>query len=210
MNETRSNTNKKCLFGLSVLAVALIVGTVIQMNAPVVAQSTGGFNGASFEIVPDAATLSSLPAPGSTFLLTGKAFDLKSVNQATCSLSASDQLGIWRAWGQVAQDGRVLINHSLQLDALGGSIELQGTSGVTVALSPASPAVFGSNGAPFTGPTETISVVGGAGTFRSAKGEAHIRPYCQSQADTLQPFRYDRPFRFTIVEAPRRGSRQPE
>lgn len=207
MNKTRSSLTRKRFISVSVLTVTLLIVSVMQMNAPVgTAQSTGGFNGALFDIVPDASPLSTLPAPGSTFLLTGKVFEFRSVNPATCALSAGDQIGVWRAWGQVTADGRVLINQSLQLDALNGSIELQGTSGVTLALSPAAPAVLGTNGPPFTGPSETVAVTGGTGTYRSMIGEAHIRPYCQSQEETLRPFRYDRPFCFGVVEANRRGN----
>jgi len=177
MNLTRLSATRKRLLGVSMLIITLLAGAVIQMNAPTgTAQSTGGFDGALYDIVPDAETLSSLPPPGSTFLLTGRVFNFRSVNQATCALSESDQLGVWRAWGQVADDGRILINHSLQLDAFNGSIELQGTSGVTLALSPAAPAIPGTNGPPFTGPSEVMSVTGGSGTFRSVSGEANIRP----------------------------------
>jgi hypothetical protein len=97
------------------------------------------------------------------------------------------------------------MQHSLTLSKLNGSIEVQGTTGATIANSPATPAVPGTAGAPFTGPSEAMSITGGAGTFRALNGEANIRPYCQSQAETTRPFRYDRAFCFGVIEAKRRG-----
>src|SRR5258706_15975888 len=81
-----------------------------------------------FDVVPDAATLSTLPSTGSTFYLQGKVYQFRTVNVATCAFNTASPrvLGTWRAWGEVADDGRLVTNHSLLLDTMGGTIELQG------------------------------------------------------------------------------------
>jgi hypothetical protein len=155
-----------------------------------------------FDIVPDSATLSTLPATGNTFYLQGKIYPFRTVNQATCAFNTASprQIGIWRAWGQVADDGRLVINQSLVLDAMGGTIEVQGTTGVLLANGQASLATADPNG-PTTGPSEVLAVTGGVGTYRGLNGEAQVRSYC---SDPTRPFRYDRAFCLGIVEA-RRG-----
>jgi hypothetical protein len=207
MNFKRSTANRKHMFNASILTMVLIGLLFCQVSAPAgVAQSTGGFEGAIYDIVPDASTLSTLPATGSTFFLTGRIFPFRTVNQATCAPvpPGAEVLGTWRAWGQVADDGRLVINQSLLLDALNGLIEIQGPTGVTLINEGRSPAIASINGPPFTGPTEVLSATGGAGTFRGVNGEVQVRPYCQSEADTLRPFRYDRPFCLSLHESSRR------
>ena len=159
-----------------------------------------------FDVVPDAATLSSLPATGSTFYLQGKVYLFRTVNQATCQFATSSprQVGTWRAWGEVADEGRCVMNQSLLLDGMGGTIEIQGVTGVLLANGQASPAIIGDVNGPTTGPSEVMSVTGGAGTYRGLNGEAQIRSYC---SDPSRPFRYDRPFCLGIVEARRNSIR---
>ncbi|HSE98654.1 MAG TPA: hypothetical protein VLD57_10355 [Blastocatellia bacterium] len=156
-----------------------------------------------FDIVPDEPTLSSLPATGGTFYLQGKVYFFRSVNQATCEFNTSSprQLGTWRAWGTVADNGRVVLNQSLFLDSMRGTIELQGTTGVTLGSQPAAPAIPGNITGPTTGPTEVLSVTGGTGSYRAINGEAHVRSYC---SDPTRPFRYDRPFCIGIIEGKRK------
>ena len=206
-----STVNRKRLFSASIVVMLflLMVGLASQPSA---AQSVGGFEGAIYDIVPDAPTLNSLPATGSTFFLTGKIYPFRTFNSATCQPPTgadldSLRLGTWRAWGEIGDGGRLVIHQSLNLDKLNGSIEAQGTTGITLAEGAAAPAVLGTTGAPFTGPSETVPITGGAGTFRSIGGEANIRPYCQSQEETMRPFRYDRAFCFGVVETPRRRTR---
>lgn len=164
-----------------------------------------GFEGAIYDIVPDSSNPSNLPSTGNTFFLTGEIYPFKTVNQATCDpVVGTDSLGTWRAWGEVAEGGRLVIHQSLQLTALNGLIEIQGPTGMTLTNGGRAPAVTGTTGAPFTGPSEVLSVTGGAGTFRDAGGEVQIRPYCQLEADTLRPFRYDRPFCLSLEETRRR------
>ena len=154
-----------------------------------------------FDVVPDAATLSTLPATGSTFYLQGKVYQFRTVNVATCAFNTATPrvLGTWRAWGQVADDGRLVTNHSLLLDTMGGTIELQGVTGVLLANGQASPATSDING-PTTGPSEVLAVTGGVGTYRGLSGEAQVRSYC---SDPSRPFRYDRAFCLGIVQGPR-------
>jgi hypothetical protein len=157
-----------------------------------------------FDVVPDAATLSTLPATGVTFYLQGKVYPFRTVNQATCGFNTQTprQVGTWRAWGTVADGGRLVMNQSMVIDSSGGTIEIQGVTGVVSGLSPATPAIPGTNAAPFTGPTELLSVTGGAGVYRALNGEAQVRAYCVT--DPTQPFRYDRAFCVGIVEGRRR------
>ncbi|MBI3653712.1 MAG: hypothetical protein HY231_21990 [Acidobacteria bacterium] len=157
-----------------------------------------------FDVVPDAATLSTLPATGVTFYLQGKVYPFRTVNQATCAFNTQPprQLGTWRAWGTVADDGRLVINQSLVIDSAGGTIEIQGVTGVVSGTGQAAPAISGTSGAPFTGPTELLAVTGGVGVYRALNGEAQVRPYCVS--DPTQPFRYDRAFCLGVIEGRRR------
>ncbi|HEY7914255.1 MAG TPA: hypothetical protein VIG62_20255 [Blastocatellia bacterium] len=208
----RSYDRKRYLSGitrtaimLALLAAMTLSHQGVQMTA---AQSTGGFDGAIFDIQPTSSTLQSAVV-GSTFQVTGRIFRFRALNQATCQLINPNEpvLGTWRAWGQVTDGGRILINHSLIIDDFNGSIEIQGTSGVTLNNDGAAPAIIGTMGPPFTGPSEAYSVTGGAGTYRSIQGEAHVRPYCQTEAGITIPFTYDRAFCLGIVEASRRRNR---
>jgi hypothetical protein len=153
-----------------------------------------------FDIVPDR-TLSTLPATGTTFYLQGKVYPFRSVNQATCAFNTTSPrvLGTWRAYGQVADDGRLVTNHSLVLESMGGTIEIQGVTGVLLANGQASPATSDLNG-PTTGPSEVLAVTGGVGNYRGLNGEAQVRSYC---SDPSRPFRYDRAFCLGIVQASR-------
>jgi len=205
MAAQKSCGSRKHLSGAGVIFLILIALMTCQIPMSTRAAQPGGFGGGIFDIVPDASTLSNLPAVGTSFYLQGKIYPFRTVNQATCTLPAGvDALGTWRAWGEVADNGRIVLHQSLEFDVLNGSIEVQGVSGITLANEDVSPAVSGTTGSPFTGPSEALSVTGGAGTFRGIQGEAQIRPYCQTQTDTLRAFRYDRAFCLGIVEAKRR------
>jgi hypothetical protein len=95
-----------------------------------------------------------------------------------------------------------VINQSLKIDAVGGMIEIQGTTGIPLANGDAAPAIPGTLGAPFTGPSEVLSVTGGVGAYRALNGEAQVRGYCVQ--DPTVPFRYDRGFCLGIVEGKRK------
>ena len=194
MKKTKSRTRSTLLKLMLPLSLFLF-----QFSAPTGAAQLGVEF--IFDIVPDAATLSTLPATGSTFYLQGKVYPFRSVNVATCAFNTATPrvLGTWRAWGEVADDGRLVTNHSLLLDSMGGTIELQGVTGVLLANGQASPATSDLNG-PTTGPSEVLAVTGGVGTYRGLNGEGQVRSYC---SDPSRPFRYDRAFCLGIVQAPR-------
>lgn len=208
VNESRFNFKSLLRAGaMLVIPVALLFCQINQTEA--VAQAIG--IDSIYDIVPDppiSANLPSsgaLPATGTTFYVQGKIYPFRTVNQADCAFRVANPrvLGTWRAWGEVADDGRAVIKQSLTVDLLGFTLEVQGTTGLPYHNGAAGPAISGTSGEPFTGPTEILSVVGGAGNLRGFNGEAQIRPYCQSKEDTLRPFRYDRPFCFGYVEARR-------
>jgi hypothetical protein len=210
MTVTKSKTNRKRLLRAGGMLMMVIALFVCQFSVPAGSAQTIGVE-FIFDIVPDTSTLTNLPSTGilpgqgTTFYIQGKIFPFRTVNAADCTFRTTTprQLGTWRAWGTVADNGRVVVNQSLTLDYINGAIELQGTTGIVLSNGPAFPAIAGTRGEPFTGPTEVLSVTGGAGAYRGLSGEAQNRPYCQSQADTLRPFRYDRAFCLQIVEGKR-------
>lgn len=208
---TKSKSNSKRLLRTAVILTMAIALFICQFNVSTgVAQSVIGIE-FIFDIVPDTSTLTNLPSTGNlpgegtTFTIRGKIYPFRTVNQADCTFRTATprQLGTWRAWGTVSDEGKLVINQSLTLDYINGSIELQGTTGVVLGNGPAGPAILGTRGEPLTGPTEVLSDTGGAGAYRGLNGEAQIRPYCQTLADTLRPFRYDRAFCIQIIESRR-------
>jgi hypothetical protein len=180
----------------------LIALTMCQLSMPqAVAQSIIGVE-FIFDVVPDNPVLTTLPATGTTFYIQGKIYPFRTVNQADCTFRVANprQVGVWRAWGQVADDGRLVINQSLLLDLINGTIEVQGTTGVLLGTGGVTPARSSDPTGPTTGPTEVLSITGGAGAYRGLTGEAQIRPYC---SDPSAPFRYDRAFCFQVVQGKR-------
>jgi hypothetical protein len=206
MMVTKFRMNRRRLLRAGTMLMMTLALFVCQFSAPVSSAQSIGVE-FIFDIVPDTSTLTNLPSTGllpgqgTTFYIQGKIYPFRTVNVADCTFRTSTprQLGTWRAWGTVADNGRVVLNQSLILDYINGAIELQGTTGVVLANGPAFPAIAGTRGEPFTGPTEVLSVTGGAGAYRGLTGEAQNRPYCQSQSDTLRPFRYDRAFCLQII-----------
>lgn len=157
-----------------------------------------------FDVLPDTAPLSASLPTGTTFYLQGVVYPFRTLNQADCTFNTASprQVGTWRAWGQVADDGKLVLNQSLKIDNVGGMIEVQGTTGVPLANGGASAAIPGTLGPPFTGPSEVLSVTGGAGVYRALNGEAQVRGYCVQ--DPTHPFRYDRGFCLGIIEGKRK------
>ncbi|HJZ68134.1 MAG TPA: hypothetical protein VKF81_08440, partial [Blastocatellia bacterium] len=187
MKPVKSNAPLLQAGAMLMLAIALIV---FQLNAPTGGAQTIGIE-FIFDIVPDTTPVSTALATGSTFYIQGKVYPFRTVNQADCTFRTANprQVGTWRAWGETADDGLFVMKHSLMIDNVGGMIEIQGTTGVNLAGGGAAPAGAGS-GPPFTGPTEILSVVGGAGAYRGLNGEAQVRGYCVQ--DPTHAFRYDR------------------
>ncbi len=204
MVSNRIRSKRNLLFRAGVLLTILIAlfSCQINLSAPdAQAQISREF---IFDIVPNSDTLkNSLPLTGTPFFLDGKIYPFRSVNMATCEFAVASPrvLGTWRAWGEVADDGRLVLNMSLLVTSSHGTLELQGVTGVTLGTQPASPAIPGQRTGPTTGPTEVLSVTGGAGTYRGVNGEGQVRSYC---SDPTRPFRYDRPFCIQILEAKNR------
>ncbi len=198
MNRSRIRPNQ--LLGAGVM-MAVALALMISQSMPTgAAQSVGGFDTAFYDVIPDPGTGISSAMPGTTFFLKGTVVSRSVIFTTPCTPSGSPR-GTWRAWGFIADDGRAVINHSLTLSPMNGSIELQGATGVTLATEPAAPTDPNDPLGNVNGPTEVLSVVGGAGTYRGANGEAHIRPYCSTG---LAPFKYDRPFCLLVKETSRR------
>ena len=201
-NVIRRNRNR--IFKAGILLSMLVALTFCQLDlsAPV-AQAQVGIE-FIFDIVPDDDTLrDNLPMTGTTVYLQGKIYPFRTVNQATCEFAVANprQVGTWRAWGTVADNGRLVLNQSLLVSASQGLIEIQGVTGVILGTQPAGPAIPGDRTGPTTGPTEVVSVTGGAGNYRGLNGEGQVRSYC---SDPSRPFRYDRPFCIQVLEARRR------
>lgn len=202
MKANRFNIYGKRTLQAGMMLTLLLALFFCQISAPVT-QAQSGVEYV-FDVKPDAATLSVLPATGTTFYLQGKVYPFRTINMATCEFNTQNprQVGTWRAWGTVADDGRLVMNQSLLLTSSNGTIEIQGVTGVELGTGQAAPAIPGTNSAPFTGPTEVLAVTGGAGVYRALNGEAQVRGYCVD--DPTHPFLYDRAFCIGIVEGRRR------
>ena len=194
-NQLRSG-KKPLLISAGVILLFAALLTLQSGTQESVAQSRGVEY--IFDVVPNNATLTSLPAKGTTFYLEGTLYPFRTVNMADCTFNATTarQVGTWRAWGTVADDGRIVLNQSLV--GSWGTIEMQGVSGILSAGGGVTPAIPGTVGPPFTGPTEVVAVTGGVGAYRGIGGEARIRSYC---SDPTAPFRYDRAFCIQIIES---------
>ena len=204
MVHNRIGSKRNLLFRAGVLLTILIAFFSCQINLSAPAAEAQVGIEFIFDIVPREAPLrDSLPLKGSTFFLEGEIHPFRTVNMATCEFNVASPrvLGTWRAWGEVADDGRLVLNQSLLVTSSHGTIELQGVTGVTLGSQPAAPAIPGQRTGPTTGPTEVLSVTGGAGNYRGLNGEAQVRSYC---SDPSRPFRYDRPFCIQIIEARRK------
>jgi hypothetical protein len=185
-----------------------MAAALLMISQPVVPTTVaqGGFDGAFFDVIPDSSTGISSATVGSTFFLKGTVLLRPSTPPANPCSPSGVAVGTWRAWGVVADSGRAVINQSITLEPMNGSLEVQGTTGVTLATGPVGPADPDDPNGPINGPTEVLSLVGGAGTFRGALGEAQIRPYCSTGS---APFKYDRPFCLQFKETRRRGGGNP-
>jgi hypothetical protein len=197
MNSNHSTGSRKWLLRASLLSIILIVFFASQMNVP--SGMARARKGPVFDIVPDnsASTLAASSPKGATFYMQGDIFRFRSVNQADCTLrSTAELLGTWRAWGTVADGGKLVMHQTLSFDRpsstpLNATIELQGVNGL---IAPNGGVTMIDTIGTTTGPSEVLSIVGGSGDFRALNGEAIIRPYCNPTPEGTTPFRYDRPF----------------
>jgi hypothetical protein len=200
MTRNHSTGNRKPLLRASLLIIILMLIFASQMNVPSgMAAVAGGRKGPVFDIVPDnsASTLTASAPKGATFYMQGSIYKFRSVNPADCTLrSTAELLGTWRAWGTVADDGRLVLHQTLSFDRpdstpFNATIEIQGVNGL---IAPNGTVTVVSTNGTTTGPSEILSVVGGSGAFSALKGEANIQPYCNPTPAGTNPFRYDRPF----------------
>lgn len=209
MSTNESRKKRRRLFGAGALSVAFLAVSIFQINITAgEAHPGGGSKGAIFDIVPTPPTAGSSvvapgTTPGTTFFLTGKIYRFRTVNQADCTLPAIAEddprfLGTWRAWGTVGDGGKLVLHHTLELTPFSSTIEVQGTTGQLAANGGVTSAVLGSLGAPTTGPSEILAIVGGTGRYEALSGQAGIRPYCNPTLSGTSPFRYDRPFCFGV------------
>ena len=195
-NESRRERNR--LFGAGVVLSIFVALSAFQINIPSgVAHPVVGLKGAIFDIVPTQPTAGSsvvVPGstPGGTFFLIGKIYPYRTVNQADCTLPAINDLGTWRAWGTVGDDGKLVLHQTLALTPFNSTIEVQGTTGLIAPNGGVGSAGSGSLGPPTTGPSEILAVVGGTGRYEGLSGQASIRPYCNPSPTGTTPFRYDR------------------
>lgn len=203
MKSTISNSRSKRLLQAAAMLGMVIALTVFPSTAPAGNAQSSGIE-FIFDVLPDTPAVSTSLPTGTTFYLQGKVYPFRTLNVADCSFNTATprQVGTWRAWGQVADDGRFVMNQSLKIDNVGGMIEVQGTTGVPLAGGDATPAIPGTRSAPFTGPSEVLAVTGGVGAYRALNGEAQVRGYCVQ--DPTLPFRYDRGFCLGIVEGKRK------
>jgi hypothetical protein len=197
MTRNRSTGNRKPMLRASLFIIILMVIFASQTSVP--SGMARGQKGIVVDIVPDnsASTLSASSPTGTTFYQQGTIYRFKSVNQADCTLRPNaEMLGTWRAWGTVADGGKLVVHQTLSFDLpnptpLNATIEVQGASGLIAPNGAVT--VVASDGAT-TGPSEVLSVVGGSGVFRALNGVAIVRPYCNPTPEGTTPFRYDRPF----------------
>src|SRR5215208_5039403 len=101
----RSKTNRKRLLGVGMAVAFLMTVGFWQMNATT-GNANPGRKGPIFDIIPDSSNpvIPTSAAAGSTFVLTGKVYPYRSVNQATCALLCDPtkdeppcQIGTWTA-----------------------------------------------------------------------------------------------------------------
>jgi hypothetical protein len=186
-------------FRASLLLLILAALFAAQINVPDgMAGVVRGEKGPVYDIVPDNAlsTLSVSSPKAATFYMQGTIYRYRTFNQGDCTplFSGTDLqdrvLGIWRAWGTVADSGKLVLHQTLSFDA-NATIEVQGVSGAIAPNGSVSTVDLKGN---TTGPSEILSVVGGSGQFRALSGEAVIRPYCNPSPTGTNPFRFDRPF----------------
>jgi hypothetical protein len=134
---------------------ATMLGMLIVFTLLLCGNSQDGraqeFGGAIVDVVPDAASLLAVPQNGS-FYLKGSIYGAGSV-LADGTLSASaNAVGKWYCWGH-SDNGLLVGNCSYNLDSFNGSLQIQGRNG-----------------------DSKLAIVGGAGKFKGALGDADIKP----------------------------------
>lgn len=194
----KARPEKRHQFGAGLMLIVFTAFTVFQISGTIGVANPVARKGAIFDIIPDAPTLSSSAATGSTFFITGKIYPFRTVNQADCSVPSDlDKrlLGTWRAWGTVGDGGKLVLHQTLLLELFNSTIEVQGTTGQKAGDASA---VIPGTVAPTAGPPEVLAVVGGTGRYEGVNGAANINPYCNPTLGGTSPFRFDRAFCFGL------------
>jgi hypothetical protein len=217
----RLRKNRKSLLGVGCALAFLMATGFWQINLP-----TGNASplrrGAIFDIIPNSST--PITASMGTFVLTGKVYPFRSVDQSTCALKpeidpVKDQIGTWTATvvvtppipsinssalnsATLATANRFQMHHTLVFDSLPGVLEVHGVNGLIALNGDIAPANAGSPDGPTTGPSEIQTITGGSFRFEGLDGSANIRPYCGPPIGSpIIPFRFERAFCLGVSQA---------
>jgi hypothetical protein len=216
----KSRTNRKSLLGVGLAMAFFMTVGFWQINAPT-GNASPARKGPVFDIIPDTTnpTIPSSATAGGTFVLTGKIYPFRSVNQATCALLCDPTLddppcliGTWTATVVITPPitttnslltpstvSRFQMHHTLVLDTLPGTIEVGGVNGLVALNGVVKLADSNFPLGPTVGPTEVQTATGGSFRFDGFDGTATIVPYCGPTLaaigkTTPPPFRFDRAF----------------
>src|ERR1051325_8300652 len=138
LNQSNVRQRRPLRAGL-LIVIGLVAALATQMNLPSgMAGVVKGSKGPVFDIVPDNAlsTLTVASPKGATFYMQGTIYQFRTINQADCTplFTGKDltdrELGTWRAWGTVGDNGRLVLHQTLTFDRpettpLNSSIEVQ-------------------------------------------------------------------------------------
>jgi hypothetical protein len=223
----RARTNLNRQFGLGLVLALLMTVGIWPVNVTT-GNASPGRKGTIFDIIPDASnptipTSATSPAVGSIFVLTGRIYEFRSVNQATCLLNSNvdpvaDQIGTWTATVVITPaitttssttaasgDRRFQMHHTLVLDSLPGTIEVSGVNGLASLNGIARPADSNFPLGPTVGPAEVQTATGGSFRFEGLDGTATILPYCgpvpTSPLSASPPFRFNRAFCLAVNQS---------
>jgi hypothetical protein len=220
-----ARTNRSRQFGLGLVLALLITVGIWPVNVTT-GNASPAKKGPIFDIIPDSTnpTIPTSAATAGTFVLTGKIYEFRSVNQSTCALRAGldpndDQIGTWTATVvitpvitnpnsllQQSAGSRFQMHHTLVLDLLPGTIEVGGVNGLVALNGAARPADSNFQTGPTVGPAEVQTATGGSFRFEGIDGTATILPYCGPTLATLAttppvPFRFDRAFCLAVNQS---------
>ena len=219
----KARTNRTRRFGLGLVLALLMTVGIWPVNVTT-GNASPARKGPIFDIIPDSAAIPTTAALASTFVLTGRIYPFRSVNQATCALNpgvdpVEDRIGTWTATVVVVPaltttssttdpvtGNRFQMHHTLVLDTLPGTIEIGGVNGLRALNGGSRPADLNSPLGSTVGPAEVQTATGGSFRFEGLDGSASILPYCGPTPATLAttpagPFRFDRAFCLAVNQA---------
>ncbi|MFP5262288.1 MAG: hypothetical protein ACLGJB_10325 [Blastocatellia bacterium] len=217
----RSRKNRKSLLGVGFALAFFMTAGFWQINLPA-GNASPLRKGAIFDIIPTSST--PITASAGTFVLTGKVYPFRSVDQSTCALKpevdpVEDQVGTWTATvvvtppiptinssalnsAALATANRFQMHHTLVFDSLPGILEVHGINGLIALNGDVTPANVSLPNGPTTGPSEIQTITGGSFRFEGLDGSANIRPYCGPPVGSpIIPFRFERAFCLGVSQA---------